>query len=319
MNSFLVIDKPPGITSHDAVAMVRAVTGLTKVGHTGTLDPFATGVLPLALGRATRFIQYVDEGLKIYDATIALGAATSTGDPEGEVIRQGPPPDFSRLDEVLASFVGKRMQAPPAYSAVKHKGKPLYKYARKGETVEVPARPIEIFAMKLLDRGESTLRVEIHCTRGTYARVLADELGVALGTAGHLAALRRLRSGPFMLDRSITIGQLSMLAAGTEEWERALRQRGPGEERVRWRPRDEVLSGLAPHTISLRSALSHLPEAQVRPQEQALVARGGRVPPPPPGVVTGGRYLCVLGESVLAIGELAPGGPRSLLAIGDRD
>lgn len=319
MNCFLVIDKPPGITSHDAVAMVRAVTGLAKVGHTGTLDPFATGVLPLALGRATRFIQYLDESLKIYDATISLGTATSTGDPEGEVIRQGPPPDFSRLDEVLASFHGKRMQSPPAYSAVKHKGKPLYKYARKGETVEVPARPIEIFAMKLVDRGDDWLRVEIHCTRGTYARVLADELGVALGTAGHLSALRRLRSGPFVLDHSVDLPKLSMLAAGTEEWEKALRQRGPGDERVRWRPRDEVVSALAVHTISLRAALAHLPAAPVRPQDQTLVARGGKVPSPPPGLAMGARYVCTVGEMVLAIAEQTPAGPRSVLAIGDRD
>ena len=168
---FLVMDKPPGWTSHDVVAIVRAVTGVKKVGHTGTLDPFASGVLPLALGKATRAIRFLDEQLKVYDATIQLGASTTTGDPEGEVLTEAPLPDFSNLDEVIESFIGPSMQTPPAYSAVKVKGKALYKYAREGKVVEAKARPIEIYGLTVLDRTEDTLRIEIRCSRGSYARV----------------------------------------------------------------------------------------------------------------------------------------------------
>ena len=139
MRAFLVMDKEPGMTSHDVVAIVRAVTGIKTGGHTGTLDPFATGVLPLALGPATRFIQYLDESLKVYDATIRLGSATPTGDPEGEVVREGGAPDWGRVEKVLQGVVGVRMQTPPAYSAVKVDGKPLYRYARAG--IEKKAKP----------------------------------------------------------------------------------------------------------------------------------------------------------------------------------
>ena len=188
---FLVIDKAPGMTSHDVVGVVRAITGIKKVGHTGTLDPFATGVLVLALGGATRFIQYLDESLKVYDATIQFGASTETGDPEGDVLETGPIPNLDGVEDVLRSLEGKQMQRPPAYSAVKFKGKPLYKYARAGEFVEVPERPIEIYSMTRLDQGEDWLRVEIRCSRGTYARVIANDVAKALGTVGHLRELRR--------------------------------------------------------------------------------------------------------------------------------
>ena len=151
---FLVIDKAPGMTSHDVVGVVRAITGLKKVGHTGTLDPFATGVLVLALGGATRFIQYLDESLKVYDAVIQLGESTETGDPEGDILETA----LKNVEEVLRSLEGKQMQRPPAYSAVKFKGKPLYKYARAGEAVEVPARPIEIYKMTLIEQGEENHR-----------------------------------------------------------------------------------------------------------------------------------------------------------------
>jgi len=306
--AFLVVDKTPGLTSHDVVAMVRAVTGIKKVGHTGTLDPFATGVLVLALGGATRFIQYLDESLKVYDATIALGAATTTGDPEGEVSRTGPAADFARLGDVLAQLHGDQLQAPPAYSAVKVKGKPLYKYARAGKPIEAKPRPIHIHALTAPDRGADWLRVRLHCSRGTYARVLADDVAAGLGTAGHLRELRRLRSGPFTLDQAITLPELGELAAGTRDWRPALRP-ARGAERMQWRPRDQVLHGLLPWCQPLSQALAHLPTVQVdRPQRGALI-RGGSPPPPPAGLQDGDRYAAMhQGQLVAVIERQGPHG-----------
>ncbi|MCB9759188.1 MAG: tRNA pseudouridine(55) synthase TruB [Alphaproteobacteria bacterium] len=308
--AFLVIDKPPGVTSHDIVAAVRAVTGIKKVGHTGTLDPFATGVLPLALDRATRLIRFLDESLKVYDATIKLGESTSTGDPEGEVTRTAPVPDLSDVDAVLASFVGPRMQTPPAYSAVKVDGRPLYKYARAGETREVPARPIEIFDMKRLGATQDTLRVEIHCTRGTYARVLADEIAEALDSAGHLSALRRLRSGPFTLEGALTLPELARMVADTDDWQRAFFFKGPRAERLPWKPRAQVLAALQPYLTPVSQALGHLPRAALRPGQRHRFLSGGTPPPPPAGGIHG-PWLVVDGDEILALVEKADSGLRT--------
>jgi tRNA pseudouridine55 synthase len=304
MNSaFLVVDKPVGITSHDVVAMVRAVTGVPKVGHTGTLDPFATGVLPVALGGGTRLIQFLDEDLKVYDATIALGAATDTGDPTGQVSYEAPVPELSRerVEEVLASFRGPRMQVPPAHSAVKHKGRPLYAYAREGRPVQVEARPIRIDQIDLLDMGPAMLRVRIRCGRGTYARVLADEIAQALGTAGHLSALRRDQSGPFQLDRAVTLSQLAWMVADREDWPAVFRT-GRGEDRVRWKPRDEVWAALLPFLWPAPSVLSHMPHLELRGPEE--LERVGDRPLPPELRGEGPLALICQGE-VLAIGRRA--------------
>lgn len=313
--AFLVIDKPPGITSHDVVAVLRAVTGTPKVGHTGTLDPFATGVLPLAMGRSTRFIRFLDERLKVYDATVALGKSTTTGDPEGEVLREGPPADLERLDAVLAGFVGPRMQTPPAYSAVKVQGKPLYKYARQGEAVEVAARPIEIFSMIERSRSADEVRVEIHCTRGTYARVLADELAVELGTAGHLSALRRLRSGPFTLEGAITMEQLSELVAGDPDWQRVLRSRLPREERVPWNPRGEVVDALRARAVTLEDALAHLPAIQIHDAVRARILAGGKPPGPPEGLAPEAPWALWQGEELVAVAAPAGGSVKLVFAV----
>ena len=309
--AFLVIDKPPGVTSHDVVAMVRAVTGVQKVGHTGTLDPFATGVLALALGPATRLIQYLDEDLKVYDATVALGDATDTGDPTGEVIRSAPVPalDRAKVEAVLASFHGICMQAPPRYSAVKVRGRPLYSYARKGQDVTAEARPTRIDQIDLLALGPDTLRINIRCGKGTYARVLADEIATALGTAGHLSALRRSLSGPFLESRALTIQGLSKIVADREDWEAVLRpQRGP--ERVAWAPRDQVREALKPWLIRPLDVLGHLPLAPIRDGDRKRVLSGGHPPPPPLGAKPGELYLAVDGDEVVAVVRNEPRGPR---------
>ncbi|MEQ1566014.1 MAG: tRNA pseudouridine(55) synthase TruB [Myxococcota bacterium] len=315
---FLVVDKPAGVTSHDVVAAVRAVTGIPKVGHTGTLDPFATGVLPLALGRSTRLIQFLDESVKVYDARIRLGSATDTGDPTGTVIRTAPVPTATRdeVEQVLRGFLGDRMQEPPAYSAVKVAGRPMYQYARKGEVVSAPARKINIAALDLLEYGEGLLRVRIHCSRGTYARVLADEIAIALGSAGHLEALCRDRSGPFYLEDAMSFTGLAEIVAAREghEWRHVLLGRR-GEERVPWRPREEVLAALAPKVRSELQCLSHLPLVDVGAVDAKRVRAGGGVPVPPRGVAVGGRYLVVAGADVVAVAESSARGPKALRVV----
>ena len=312
--AFLVVAKEAGITSHDVVAMVRAVTGIKKVGHTGTLDPFACGVLPLALGSATRLIQHLDESQKVYDATIALGAATDTGDPTGEVIEEQPVPELesTTVDALLEGFLGDRMQKPHRYSAVKVKGKRLYEYARKGEEVEIQARPIKIHALEAKELTTSSLRVVLTCSRGTYARGLADEIATGLGTVGHLSALTRLRSGPFDLSRALTLEGLSEIVAGTPDWPRALR-RQRGEDRVPWFPREQVHAGLEPYLYRPVQVLTHLPLLPVSAGVAEAVLRGGAVPPPPVGVRAGDRYLIVAGEQLLGLAESLGGGQAKVL------
>ncbi|GEM_PF-1107828 len=314
---FLVIDKPPGLTSHDVVAIVRAVTGIKKVGHTGTLDPLASGVLPLALGGATRFIQYLDEGLKVYDATVGLGSRTATGDREGEVVEQAPVPSLDNLPAVLESFLGERMQVPPAYSAVKVKGKALYKYARAGDTVKAAARAIRVYGLEEIERGDDSFRCTISCSRGTYARVLAEELGVALGSVGHLASLRRLRSGPFEMEHALDLSTLAQFVADTPSWERAFRRPKEGEERLAWKPRAEVFASLAPYAWPLERALGHLPQVQL----SGAVADGvrkGSLEPPGPAELTPGQRFAVMGEQgFLAVAERHAQGAKVLRRLGE--
>ncbi len=315
-DGFLVVDKPPGVTSHDIVAVVRAVTGLQKVGHTGTLDPFATGVLPLALGSATRLIQYLDEREKVYDATIRLGALTDTGDPTGQVVQEAPVPTLTRARvlEVLATFKGPRMQVPPRYSAVKVNGRALYDYARKGEVVEVQARPIEIFGIDLLEVGDVTLRVRIRCSRGTYARVIAEEVGEALGTVAHLDALRRDASGSFTLEQAISMARIADIVAGDPAWDRVLKPSRDGAARTPWRPRAEVLAGISAWVLPSREALRHLPAVTLTPLDARKLQQTGAVPPLPGGLDS----ACLLLDGDMIIG-VAPPGARSVTPLAIED
>jgi tRNA pseudouridine55 synthase len=317
-DGFLVVDKPPGVTSHDVVAVVRAVTGLKNVGHTGTLDPFATGVLPLALGSATRLIQYLDENQKVYDAVVRLGVLTDTGDPTGAVIEEAPVPSFTQKEllAVLDTFLGIRMQTPPRYSAVKVAGRPLYDYARKGQAVEVKARPVRIDGMELVSVDGPRVRVIIRCSRGTYARVLAEEIGVALGTVGHLEELRRLGSGLFHIDHAVSFSRISEIVAGDPAWDRVLRPSRDGE-RVPWRTRDEVFAGLAPWVTAPRDGLRHLPALTLSPIEARRFQQTGAVPPPPAGCT--GAYVLLSGDEVLGVGTTGNASAVPLDTPKDRD
>lgn len=212
INGVLVLDKPgrdpaaPAetrlLTSHDVVQRVRRWSGQRRIGHTGTLDPFASGVLVLCLGQATRLVEYYQGHDKAYDAVITLGVATDTYDVTGTVTEQAPIPPLDRtaIEAALNTLRGDIMQTPPAYSALKQDGEALYAKARRGEEVTVAARPVTIHAHTLTAwEPPATLRVQVHCSAGTYIRSLAHDLGRALGTAAHLAALRRVAAGAFTL------------------------------------------------------------------------------------------------------------------------
>jgi tRNA pseudouridine55 synthase len=204
----LNINKPSGWTSHDVVARVRRLAGEKRVGHAGTLDPLAEGVLPVLLGRATRLADFVQGGRKTYIARIALGTATSTDDLEGEVVETRPVPPLTDIDSALAAFRGDILQTPPAFSAVKVAGQRAYAVARRGGSLALDARPVTIYDLHVLSL--EPLKLEVTCSRGTYIRSLARDLAVALGTVGHLAHLVRTRVGPFRIEDAVALEGLDV-------------------------------------------------------------------------------------------------------------
>lgn len=210
LSGILNVDKPSGMTSHDVVDAVRRVAGQRKVGHAGTLDPMATGVLLVCLGRATRVAEYLMAGQKTYRATISLGTTTDTYDAEGEITHSGGGTDFGRaeIEAALARFVGSIEQVPPMYSALKQQGQPLYKLARQGKTVERQPRRVEIERIDLLDWTSPSLVAEVTCSPGTYIRSLAHDLGQYLDSGAYLAALVRLGSGQFRLQEAVSLQRL---------------------------------------------------------------------------------------------------------------
>jgi tRNA pseudouridine55 synthase len=207
----LNIDKPAGITSHDVVAQVRRVTGVRRVGHAGTLDPLATGVLLVGVGRTTRLIEYLVGRPKTYEARLRLGQTTATYDTEGEVVAERP---FSHItteeiDNHLAAFRGQIEQQPPMYSAIKKDGQPLYKLARKGIEVEVPTRQVTIYALELLGHDAPFVDLRVTCSAGTYIRSLGHDLGEALGSGAHLTGLRRTAIGDFGVETAVSLPNLT--------------------------------------------------------------------------------------------------------------
>jgi tRNA pseudouridine55 synthase len=319
--SFLIFDKPADVTSHDIVAMIRAVTGMKKVGHTGTLDPFATGVLPLAIGPATKLISYLDESLKVYDALIRFGTVTDTGDPTGTVVRKGglPTVNEGRVREVLAEFVGEQQQQPPPYSAVKYKGKPLYYYARQGLHVEVPARPITVYGMEMLEYTGETLRVMIRCSRGTYARVLAQDIAAKLGSLGHLEALSRPQSGPFKMEQALNVETLCDIVSAEpgRSWQDVLLSRNKNAERVKWNHRNDVVAALQPYLVSPIQVLNHMGMVDVNDIEAKRILNGGRLPLHPSKTDQNAGFLVVHQEKLLALGQRTEKGIKSIRLMGN--
>ena len=223
VDGIVLLDKPAGLSSTQALQRVRRALQAEKAGHAGTLDPMATGMLPLCFGQATKACGALLGQRKAYRATVRLGSATDTGDTEGKVVAQGAVPVLTteRVEAALKGLRGDREQVPPMYSALKRDGRPLYELARRGVTVERAARPVTIERLDLLGHRDGDLEIEVVCSKGTYVRVLAEEIAGALGTVGHLVALRRLWVEPFPSGAMVTLERIDAdLAAGhaAPEW-----------------------------------------------------------------------------------------------------
>ena len=209
VHGVLLLDKPVGMSSTQALAKVKWLLNAEKAGHTGTLDPFATGLLPLCFGEATKFAQDLLDADKTYEATVHLGVTTATGDTEGEVLdTQSVDVTVAQVEAVLEQFRGPIRQVPPMYSALKRDGKPLYEYAREGVTLEREARDVVIHALELLTFSSPELTIRVRCSKGTYIRVLGEDIGKALGCGAHLTALRRTGLGTIDLAQSHTLPSL---------------------------------------------------------------------------------------------------------------
>jgi len=273
---FLVVDKPSGVTSHDVVDAARRALGTRRVGHLGTLDPLATGVLPLAVRDATKLVPYVGADPKVYVGSIALGVATDTFDAEGAVVSRfaGPLPAEEAVRSALAGFVGEILQVPPMYSSVKHEGVPLHRIARRGGHVERAPRKVRVHAIHVRGYRPPLVDVEVVCGGGTYVRSLAEDVGRALGCGAHLAHLRRTRSGPFLVERAVTLEALDAAAA-----------------------RGETEALLVPPAEVLGLRVVALDDLAVR-----RVSHGGDVSAPPapgPPLAPGARVVAVDGEGTL--------------------
>ena len=236
MNGMLIINKERGMTSHDVVAEARKILHTKKVGHTGTLDPDATGVLPLCVGRATKLSQFFLSSDKEYEATLVLGVRTDTQDSTGKIVSEVGELDFGEKEvlEVLSKFTGEMEQIPPMVSAVRHRGKRLYELARKGKEVERTPRKVRIFKLEIMSCRFPRIRFRVVCSKGTYIRTLCADMGDMLGCGAHQAELTRIRSCPFKLSDSVTLKEL--------------RELGNPEERI----------------IPPDAALSHLPCVKVK-------------------------------------------------------
>ena len=210
----LLLDKPPGVTSTRALAMAKRSLGASKAGHTGTLDPFATGLLPLVFGEATKFSRFLIDAEKGYEATLRLGEETDTGDTESPARQISDDcPDLQRISEVIASFTGVIGQTPPMHSAVHVAGRRLYEYAREGREITRASRQVHVFALEILDYAAPDLRLAVRCSKGTYVRVLAIDIGRALGCGAYLSALRRTTVGSFSLREAVGSEALAALGA----------------------------------------------------------------------------------------------------------
>jgi tRNA pseudouridine55 synthase len=293
VDGILVANKPAGPTSHDVVALVRRLAATKRVGHGGTLDPFASGVLPLFLGRATRVVEYHLGDRKGYLATVCFGASSTTDDLEGELTpADGPAPTRGAVEAALPALTGAISQRPPAYSAIKVAGRRAYAMARAGETVELAARDVTIDRLELVDWDESDpgrpiARIDVACSAGTYIRALARDLGEALGSSAYLGALTRTASGPFRLDGAIPLDAVREAAAA-----------GPARLAGLLLPIDAGLDAMAEHVASATEAVA--------------ISRGQFVRGAPPGADEGdpvrvrdaaGRLIAI---AVVRDGRLAP-------------
>lgn len=216
VDGVLILDKPQGLTSNAALQRVRRIFSAQKAGHTGSLDPLATGVLPICFGEATKFSRFLLESDKAYYTTATLGETRDTGDSEGEIVTQSEVPELNEdlLESVFSDFRGDILQVPSMFSALKHQGRPLYELARKGIEVERPPRPISIHLLKLMNLSPTKLDLQVECSKGTYIRSLVEDIGSRLGCGAHVSMLRRYKAGHFDLSHACTLEDLQAIGEG---------------------------------------------------------------------------------------------------------
>ncbi len=293
VDGILLLDKPVGLTSNAALGRARRIIGMRKAGHTGTLDPLASGLLILCFGEATKVSGFLLDADKAYRAECRLGATTDTDDSEGQVVATAPVPrlDKHRLEGVLADFRGSIDQVPPMYSALKHKGRRLYELARAGQKVDRPARPVIIHELCLDELQDDRLALFIRCSKGTYIRSLVRDIGQALGCGAHLTALRRTASAPYRLADAITLDDLEGLNV------------------------DEARARLLP----IDSALMQLPAVRLDAIESRRIGHGQEITVDGNAVTGSGLVRLYDNDRFIGIGEISPAGrlrPRRLLAQG---
>lgn len=283
---FLCVDKPPGYTSHDIVSLFRVLTGIKRIGHTGTLDPFATGVLVLAFNDATKLIGHIPTYPKRYQCVLKLGTRTETADCTGDVVETLPvPDDYSRqIMDVLPTFTGVITQTPPIYSAIKVNGKRLYEYARQGLDVEIPSREITVHELQLVACVEGVqvheqigeVGLDVLCAKGTYVRTLGCDIAEAIGTVGHLSVLRRLQSDGVDISQAITLKELATLVTEEpiedEDWRLALSKEGRSLFTRRSRP--EVLKALRPYHLTVETVFDGMQNVEANDAESLRLAQG---------------------------------------------
>ena len=279
---FLCVDKPAGYTSHDIVSLFRVLTGIKRIGHTGTLDPFATGVLVLAFEDATKLIGHIPVYAKHYQCVLKLGESTETADCTGAVVdKSDVPPDARRLiANCLPHFTGEIAQTPPKCSAIKVNGKRLYEYARQGLDVEIPSRVVQIKDLSILNEVagnsvvDSTIGLNIQCSKGTYIRSIGCDLAESIGTVGHLSVLRRLSSDGVDMSHALTLPQLATLVTHerVEDWRFALSKEGRNHFTRRSRP--EVLDALRPYQLSPEYIFRKMPSITSTHEESLRLAQG---------------------------------------------
>jgi len=286
VDGVLLLDKPSGLSSNAALQRAKRAFDAAKAGHTGTLDPLASGLLPLCFGEATKFAQFLLDATKRYTATVRFGVTTTTGDAEGEVLAMHPVAlARSEVESVLPDFTGRLAQIPPAYSALKFEGRNLYEYARAGISVPRPPREIEILDLSLLAWNSPDAVLDVACSKGTYIRVLAEDIGRALGCGAHLAGLRRTATGGFGIADAVTLEHLEAMSAAD---------------------RDALL-------LPAASLLRDLPSLRLAALEASRFRQGGAVPA---SELPDGPCAVLAGEDLLGVADVVAGlaQPRRVVA-----
>ena len=303
VHGILLLDKPSGITSNDALQQVKRIYNAAKAGHTGALDPLATGMLPICLGEATKFSQFLLDADKRYQVTAKLGERTDTSDADGQVISTRPVRvSEAQLQDALAHFRGDTLQVPSMFSALKHQGRPLYEYAREGIEVEREARPITVYELILLNFDSDSIVLDIHCSKGTYIRTIIDDLGELLGCGAHVTKLHRSQVARYPADKMLTLEQLQTIFEASKE------EGIPPRER------------LDPLLLPMDTAVDALPEVNMSEVVAAYVNQGQAVQVPKSPL--SGFVRMTVGEQreFIGVGEMDDDGkvaPRRLVRIAD--